>query len=76
MQVNNSEKSRGILGRSTEIPGGAQEQAGSNAGKSAIILAAFFVVFLALTLIFSHSSLKKDLQRIDANTKEKMAVSK
>lgn len=50
--------------------------AGSNAGKSAIILAAFFVVFLALTLIFSHSSLKKDLQRIDANTKEKMAVSK
>ena len=49
--------------------------AGSNAGKSAIILAAFFVVFLALTLIFSHSSLKKDLQRIDANTKEKMAVS-
>ncbi len=50
--------------------------AGSNAGKSAIILAAFFVVFLALTLMFSHSSLKKDLQRIDANTKEKMAVSK
>lgn len=35
MQVNNSEKSRGILGRSTEIPGGAQDKANAHSGKSA-----------------------------------------
>lgn len=47
---------------------------GSNAGKSALILALFFAVFLAMTLIFSHSSLKKDLKRIDAQTKEKAVL--
>lgn len=50
--------------------------AGVNARNSAIILAIFFAVFLALTLILSHNSLKRDLQRIDTETKEKMAMAK
>lgn len=48
--------------------------AGSNAGKSTLILLLFFAVFLVLTLVFSHTALKKDLKRIDAQAKEKTAL--
>lgn len=50
--------------------------AGENAENSAIILVIFFAVFLALTLIFSYSSLKKDLKRIDREAKEKIITLK
>ncbi len=46
--------------------------AGANAGNSAIVLAVFLVVFLALTLIFSHNSFKRDLNRINNEAKLKM----
>ncbi len=45
---------------------------GANAQKSALVLVAFFAVFLALTLILSHSALKRDLKRIDMEAKQKV----
>ena len=46
--------------------------AGANAGHSALILAGFAAAFLALTLIMSHSALKKDLNRINHEAVNKL----
>ena len=48
----------------------------ANARNSAVILALFFAAFLALTLILSHNKLKKDLERIDRETKNRIAEAK
>ena len=48
----------------------------TNARNSAVILALFFIAFLALTLILSHNKLKKDLERIDRETKSKISKAK
>jgi len=48
----------------------------TNARNSAVILALFFIAFLGLTLILSHNKLKKDLERIDRETKSKISKAK
>lgn len=48
----------------------------ANARNSAVILALFLAAFLALTLILSHNKLKKDLERIDRETKNRIAEAK
>ena len=48
----------------------------ANARNSAVILALFFAAFLALTLILSHNKLKKDLERIDREAKNRIAEAK
>ena len=48
----------------------------ANARNSAVILALFLAAFLALTLILSHNKLKKDLERIDREAKNRIAEAK